>query len=210
MTTRNSYQMYLVLRDAMQTGDVIAYNGRGPLSTVIRWVTGYPTHVALVSRTQDTDGKTRIQCIESTSMKIGGDRIIGVQRTYLSERVQNYKGDIWWLPLKSSLSGSIKRRQDYFDNLLQARDGSRYDFLGALREGWSNIFPRLFPIKDVDKRFFCSALVAYVLSNMGILPGRINHRTVSPRELCRFKIYAHAKQIAGDRKDIPRFNMVEV
>jgi len=200
---------YGKVRDLVHTGDIIAYNGRGLLSGAIRLVSGYPTHVAMVSRTTDTTGIFRIQCIESTSMKVSGQRIIGVQYTYLSERLQNYDGDIWWLSLKPRYTDRISQRMDYFLDLLKARDGSRYDFCGALREGWDSLFPRLFPVKEVDRRFFCSALVTFIFCNMGILPSSLNHRTVSPLELCQFNLYAYCNQLAGKPKKIPGINTKE-
>jgi len=201
---------YEKVRGAIATGDLIAYNGRGPLSTLIRWVCGYPTHVAMVSRVLDTNGDDRVQTIESTSMKVSGERIIGVQRTYLSERLANYDGDIWWLPLCTLRACRILRNKERFQDLLDAREGARYDFLGALREGWSNIFPRLFPVREVDRRFFCSALVTYIYTNMGVLPERLNYRTISPKELCQYQLYSRVYQLAGVPKSIPDFNTVEI
>lgn len=202
-----SHYNYFCLRPALRTGDAIFFEGKGLISDLICLVAGGPSHVALVERTDD-----RIRLVESTSQRIGAKWIIGVQRTYLSDRLRDYDGHVWWAPLKNEYSVKVVGHSNKFFAYLDMLHGKRYDFWQVMRKGWQLLnLPRVFPVRESPRRLFCSELAALAYKHMGVLPESINASTVSPRELASFNLYVAAYQLAGPKsKDLPVLNTKEV
>ncbi len=201
---------YKKVRSELRPGDVIGFNGRGPVSWLIRKGAGIPTHLALVVTPLDSTHQQRVQLIESTSLSLPGKkRFIGVQRTYLSDRLMTYKGEIWWFPLskwaKALINGCV------MEDVLDRYEGVKYDFWQAFREGWSKVLPRLFPVSESANHVYCSELVAFVFKELGILPEKLNPSCISPAELVSLGIFSGTYyQLKGKSKQIPRYNTLGI
>jgi len=207
MITSPYHYDYLSLRPAIRTGDAIFFEGKGLVSDLICLIAGGPSHVALVERTDD-----RVRLVESTSQRIGSKWIVGVQRTYLSERLRSYDGYIWWAPLQTEKSMCITGHSNKFFAYLDMLHGKSYDFWQVIRKGWELMrLPRVFPVKESPRRLFCSELAALAYKYMGVLPEGINASTISPRELASFDLYVSANQLAGPKpKGITVLNTKEL
>lgn len=200
---------YTNIRARIRPCDIIGFNGRGPISWAIRTGSGIPTHLALVA-TPLHARQHRVELIESTSLKLPGmRRKIGVQRTYLSDRLRDYKGEIWWFPLSDWASQLSS--QPILENILSKYLGASYDFWQVIREGWSCVLPHLFPVRESAKYLYCSELVAFVLQDLGILPEEINASVVSPSELIRMNVFSGTYyQLTGKYKLVPGYNTLDV
>lgn len=193
MTYQDHIFDYRDIRGGVRTGDAVFFEGAGLLSRLICLIAGGPSHVALIER---TDG--RVTLIESTSQKVGKRWIIGVQRTYLSERLRNYRGYAWWVPLHERYSRKILESKEDFYRLAESLQGTRYDFWQVARKGWELLrLPRVFPLRESVKRLFCSELAAFVYKCFLILPQRVNVSKVTPRQLASFDLWLSAYQISG-------------
>lgn len=201
---------YMKIRALMKPGDVVGFNGRGPISWLIRTGTGIPTHLALVATPCNTRGQKRVELVESTSLKLPGKkRYIGVQRTYLSERLLTYKGEIWWFPLADWAREKIVEKELSF--LLDSYVGTPYDFWQALRNSWPEMLPRLIPVRESRKYVFCSELIAFIFKAFGILPLWCNPSTVSPNELIKMELYSGTYyQLSGPYKRVPGYNSLVI
>lgn len=163
----------------MQPGDVIAFGGKGHFSEIIKFATlSNVSHVGVILQTQvldDNSDRFFNQIIEST-----GCHGVGVSK--FSDRLKDYVGELWWLPLAPQI------RQQSFDSLPLDRQGLSYNH------------------EDFN-RFFCSELVATGLEKAGAVDS-INASEVTPIELCRWNIYAdNYYQLKGESsKRISRFN----
>lgn len=181
---------YSKIREEMLPGDIIAFGGKSHFSEIIKFATlSSVSHVATVLHTKiPTDTKDRYfnQVIESTGSK-------GVAITRLSELLNHYNGDIWWLPLKKEIRQSFD--QEKFFNFLfrQAKEKKPYDMIQAAGSA-VDIIENLLPSLGVGaneedfSKFFCSELVAAGLEKAGIL-GSVNASEVTPIELCTWSIY---------------------
>ena len=92
---------YKEVRDHMQPGDIIAFGGKGNFSGIIKWATrSAVSHVGIILQSKllindnPQDGMFN-QIIESTSL----NGFSGVTISGLSDRIDTYDGEIWWLPL---------------------------------------------------------------------------------------------------------------
>jgi hypothetical protein len=208
------YEMpYFMIRNTLRTGDVVFFDGKGVVSGLVRMFAGYPSHAAVVEkvyRKKIGDDETyRIRLIESTSQWVGKKWQVGVQYTFLSDRVKRYKGNIWVAPLSHDSRFRISQYMNDWEFCVDSMRGKRYDFWQAFRKGWAQKLPSLIPVKQDFDRLFCSELVVALMQSVGILPLTVNASTVSPRELAQFAVYAcKYYQIAGPKKAIPKFNTV--
>jgi hypothetical protein len=196
---------YDFIRSRMRSGDVIAFGGTGWLSGAIRlrtrlsfwrpWDLAPVSHVAVIDRVWERAG-LRVILSESTSLI--GSGVVGVQRTYLSERIENYQGKIWWLPIHSSRRENMDIAAMW--RYLERADGVKYDWLGAPMSA--------LPVRPSEclDRLFCSEHVTAGLRAAGVIK-RINASRVNPYQVCRFDIYENDYyQIAGPWLAIENFN----
>jgi len=166
---------YEYVRPLLKTGDLVAFCGKGWLSRAIMWFAGEPSHIEVIARVEG-----RVQLIGSTSMRISDKRILGVQRTYLSDRIDNYTGRIYVLPLATPL----ELDEDKFNASLVRYEQKKYDFWQASRQ----LIP-FFPIKESSKRMFCSELGSFIYQELRIIPSSENASRTTPRKLCQYPIY---------------------
>lgn len=197
---------YSELRGEMQPGDIIAFSGKSHFSEMIKWATRAPvSHVGIVLQSKLLIGDTPQdgffnQIIESASL----NGFSGVSISRLSDRVDTYDGEMWWLPLGDRARQSLKPKQFY--NFLLHQEKKPYDLPQAVRSALDAMdsIPLLkkstHNTEDFSS-FFCSELAAAALEAGGVISS-INASEVTPIDLCKFSIYQeHYYQIAGKGVD---------
>lgn len=191
---------YTEARGAMRPGDILAFGGKGGFSTLIKRFTFSPvSHVGAVLQTRmtsETNGRYFNNIIESTSL----GEFNGVQVNRVSERLRDYDGEVWWLPLKDTLRQFCFDESAYFDFMF-ASDRKPYDTAQAVLSALDLIPDSK---EDYDK-FFCSELVAASLQAAGTVV--VNSSEVTPIDLCQWDIYeSEYYLLKGDHKEIPKWN----
>ena len=97
--------LYQDVRPKMKAGDIIAFSGKGNFSEIIKWATrAAVSHVGVILQSKlQIDGEPQSgifnQIIESTSL----NGFSGVIISRLSDRLDTYDGEIWWLPDRKSV-----------------------------------------------------------------------------------------------------------
>jgi len=201
------------VRSKMKPGDVIAFGGKGNFSELIKWATrSTVSHVGVIMQSKMLiEGgveKRRFfnQIIESTS--IAG--FSGVVINRLSDRINRYEGEIWWLPLGTEVRRKLKLKR-FFDWCLRQK-GKPYDTPQAVKsaiDALDNV-PLIggatYNVEDFSK-FFCSELVTAALEKGGVIKN-INSSEVTPIDLCTFDLYhEHYFQLSkGAKKAINGHN----
>jgi hypothetical protein len=205
---------YQDARSKMKPGDVIAFGGKGHFSEIIKFATrAEVSHVGVVLQTKvtdDTTGRFFNQIIESTSL----NGFNGVNISRLSDRVDNYEGELWWLPLNEDIRANSFDQTEFYNFLFnQAKERKPYDMPQAIKSSIDVLDNLPFGLhgpgynsEDFSK-FFCSELVAAGLEVAGSV-GNVNASEVTPIDLCRWNIYNNTHfQLKGDAdKTISRFN----
>jgi len=204
---------YEEAREKMQPGDVIAFSGKGNVSEVIKLFTkSEVSHVGVVYKTKqvnDVDPNRYMNTLmESTSL----DGFSGVIMTRLSDRVRDYDGNLWWLPL-SQASRSKLDLSKFFDCLVK-QEGKAYDTKQAIKsaldalDGAPFLRGTTYNKEDFSK-FFCSELVTAALEDAGVI-NNVNSSEVTPIDLCNFNIYDdNYYQLKGVDTLIKGFNSVK-
>ncbi|MCH1931309.1 hypothetical protein L9G16_14070 [Shewanella sp. A25] len=204
---------YKEARSKMKPGDVIAFGGKGEFSEIIKLATfSDVSHVGVILQTQvieDADDRYFNQIIESTSL----NGFNGVNISRFSDRLENYDGELWWLPLSDAVRTklNIKKFYDFLFNQAKARKG--YDMPQAIKSALDAL--DTLPIvghgptynKEDFSKFFCSELVAAGLESGGAI-GTVNASEVTPIDLCMWQIYSGTYyQLKGNQtKKIKRYN----
>jgi hypothetical protein len=205
---------YEEARPMMKAGDVIAFGGKGHFSEIIKLATrSAVSHVGVILQTRvkndDTD-RFFNQIIESTSLH----GFNGVTISRFSDRLHDYDGEIWWLPISHGIWRQNFDPKAFYDFLLnQARDRKPYDVPQAIGSAL-DVLDRL-PFdghgpgynKEDFSRFFCSELVAAGLEVANVVPS-VNSSEVTPIDLCRWSIFeSDYYLLKGDAsKQISRYN----
>lgn len=202
---------YADVREKMKPGDVIAFSGKGHFSEIIKWATrANVSHVGIILQSkmlgmEEGDHRFFNQIIESTSL----NGFSGVTISRLSDRIDMYQGEMWWLPLSGESRDKLNTRV-FYDFLLK-QDRKAYDMPQAVKsalDGLDNI-PLLgratHNIEDFS-RFFCSELAAAGLEKGGVI-SKVNASEVTPVDLCMFSIYdKDYYQLKGSAKKIRGHN----
>ena len=176
---------YEDIRPEIKTGDVIAFSGNGLTSSVIKLVTRSDiSHVGIVlSKAEDG----RIYIIESTSLLTTPDAVTGelhkgVQIQYLSDRIRDYDGEVYHVPLIKNL----KNPNDMIAWLIQKHEEQiPYDTMQAIGSAL-DIFIRLHNEEDFSS-LFCSELITKALQLGGVVPKSINASEMHPEDVMQFK-----------------------
>ncbi len=205
---------YDVARGLMKPGDVIAFGGKGHFSEIIKFATfSDVSHVGVILQTKIPEDDTERffnQIIESTSL----NGFNGVNISRFSDRMDAYKGELWWLPLKKEIHDNLFDRKKFFDFLFnQAKAKKPYDMPQAIKSALDALDKLPFGShgptynREDFSKFFCSELVAAGLEIAGAV-GTVNAAEVTPIDLCRWNIYEKKYyQLKGDTsKKISRFN----
>jgi hypothetical protein len=205
---------YADARDKMQAGDVIAFGGKGDFSDIIKWATrSSVSHVGVILQSKllingnPQDGIFN-QIIESTSL----NGFSGVSISRLSQRLYEYDGEVWWLPLGSAARAALNGKKLY--DFLIHQDHKPYDMPQAVLSALDALDSKLIPgrpthNKEDFARFFCSELVAAGLEAGGVIRD-IDASEVTPADLCMFKIFQmDYYQMKGQDKSISGFNTLD-
>lgn len=185
---------YKDLRSKMKTGDVISFNGKGWFSWLIKWKTRSDiSHVGIVYRTKGD----RVIIMESTSLNNiadckTGEFIKGVQQQYLSDRIDTYKGKIYWRPLNVEIK---KTKQNKMSSWLKDKHGKHtpYDTLQALGSGADILLPE----NDEDfKKLFCSELVCKALQLADVVGEELNASEQTPADVIKYGCLEERIQIS--------------
>jgi len=180
---------YKEARKLMKPGDVIAFGGEGFLSSVIQDVTDSPvSHVGIIMQTE-VSGDTFVNHIIESGGKRKG--MVGVEISRMSERVEEYDGSIWWLPM------FINFDRKKFVGFCLNQVGKKYDLPQAIGSALDTFQDQE---EDISK-LFCSELVAAALEHVGILIN-INASEMTPADVVGFDIYKAPVQIKGELTEI--------
>ncbi len=204
---------YEEARERMRPGDVIAFGGKGNSSDIIKFATlSNVSHVAVILQTKalnDKTGRFFNEIIESTTL----NGATGVRTTRLSECLNIYDGEIWWLPLAERVRNECFNEREFYDFLFNQK-GKYYDTPQGVKSALDLLDSLPFigingPTlnKEDFSKFFCSELVAAAFERAGVT-GPVNASEVTPIDLCRWRIYQDSYyQLKGDsQKRISRFN----
>lgn len=186
---------YKDMRDFMLPGDVIAFGGKGFVSSTIKKVTKCNvSHVGIILQAlvPQWEGGFINQIIESTSL---GDGFAGVQINRMSLHINNYDGDIWWLPLSDE--AREKLNVGLFFSFLLDQVGKKYDAPQAIMSALDRLPDTR---EDLDK-LFCSELNTAALERGGVLKD-INASEQTPSDVCNFDIYKGFYQLKGEIKEL--------
>ena len=129
----------------------------------------------------------------------------------LAERIEEYDGDVWWLPLHDNARARFGEASSLMCDFIaseinKAYDiwqlfGSTVDFLDNHRWFW-----RLTRNLKDEKAWFCSELIAELYNRTGVVTN-VDAAETTPIDLCRFSIFADRYyQLKGEPKRIRRFN----
>jgi hypothetical protein len=201
-------------RKLMQPGDIIAFGGKGQFSEIIKFATfSSVSHVGVILQTQVLAKENKRffnQIIESTSLH----GFNGVNVSRFSDRLMDYEGELWWLPLKKEIREQAFDQEKFYEFLFnQAKERKPYDTPQAIRSAIDILddlpFDRHGPThnKEDFSKFFCSELVAAGLEVAGAV-NSVNASEVTPIDLCRWSIYEDDYfQLKGESsKRISRYN----
>lgn len=164
--------------DQLETGDIILFSDTTFIfSRVIEWVTGTPfSHIGIVWKNPCIDGKyyKGLHIFESVGMSDirdveNGQFKFGVQIRPLEKVVEEYNGRVWVRQL------SCVRDDTFLENLSRVHSrvhGVTYDL--DPRDWFRVLFD--IDVGDTIKtnEMFCSALVAFVYDQLGLLKDREN------------------------------------
>lgn len=203
--------LYSEARSQMKAGDVIAFSGKANFSELIKWATkANVSHTGVILQSQLLiDGQTQDgffnQIIESTTL----NGFSGVIISRLSDRLETYDGEIWWLPIKKELHAQMDKKK-FYDFLIH-QERKPYDLPQAVKSV-IDAFDKVPLIGGLThnvedfSRFFCSELVAAGLEAAGVI-SNLNASEVTPIDLCSFALYENDYyQLKGDRKEIHGYN----
>lgn len=202
---------YKEVRKEMKPGDVVAFGGKGNFSEIIKWATrSTVSHVGIILQSklliedQPQAGMFN-QIIESTTL----NGFSGVSISRLSDRIDTYEGEIWWLPLDDDSRNKLDTHAFY--NFLLHQNRKEYDMPQAVKSALDALddIPLLGKATHNEEefsKFFCSELAAAGLEAGGVID-HLNASEVTPIDLCKFNIYGSAYfQIKGGEKYIGGFN----
>jgi hypothetical protein len=204
---------YEEVRSRIKAGDVIAFGGSSHFSGIIKMaVRGAVSHIGIILQTQvknNGTGEFFNYIIDSTSRQ-------GVAISKLDDRLNEYDGDVWWLPLRQEIRNN-KFNQQAFYVFLSRQEGKKYDRRQAAGSA-IDVFDQL-PVglrgpgynKEDFSQFFCSELVAAGLKMAGVVPMGLNASEATPIDVCRWNIYEPEYYLLkGDpSKEISGYNSIE-
>ena len=176
---------YFDVRDRLQPGDLIAFSGKGHFSNIIKWRTdSNVSHVGTVLHRYGSfdPSSRRVELIESTSL----DGKTGVIASSMSQRVETYAGNMWWLPLHHVVRTAFNETK--FVEFMTRQLGKPYDFIQAIGSAMDT-FDALFENDPDYSRFFCSELVAAGWLEAGVLETRVNPSEQTPIDLVKLQVF---------------------
>lgn len=211
---------YQQVRDRIRPGDIIAFSGKSEFSRLIKVFTrSAVSHVGIVlqSELKDVPGLGYINHIIQSTI-LGHDENGGVRNgvviSRLSDLVNTYNGEMWWLPLAAQQRAIVDANLQMFYNWCLNQEGKQYDMSQVIGSALT-VVDKAFGNAGIHanqedfSKFFCSELAAAALEKAGAIP-EINCSEVTPIDLCNFSIFEKDyAQIRGDAREIRGFNTVD-
>lgn len=202
---------YNDIKDQIQPGDIIAFSGKTYVDEIIKFTTrSNVSHIGIVLKSSDLPYNKNLECDENQIMEALFSSVI---INCLENRIENYDGAIWWLPLKESIRTKMNIKK-YYDFILQ-QQSKKYDIPEAIKSA-IDIFDKFpfcllkkftYNIEDISK-VFCSELATAALEESGAI-ANINASEVTPIDLCMFNIYKEDYyQLKGERTMIKGYNTI--
>jgi hypothetical protein len=180
-------QTYADVRDALRPGDVVAFGGDNPLSTAIMTAgKSVVSHAGIiVAAATEAD---EVQFLEATVRVEGNAPTAVAKTTDFPDRITEYHGRVWWLPLSAGERAAF--RDDEFADYVRSVQGKPFDIAeGAAVVAKDALHVPNLPITiRTGDALFCSELVVDGLRRGGVVD-KVNASSVSPAELCRWRIY---------------------
>ena len=175
----NDLRKYNAVRDEIKTGDLIAFSGRGFISSIIKLVTmSQISHVG-IAIVGDSAFMGKVVCVAEVRMKIG------VQINLLRPRLEEYKGKIWVYPLKEELIIDQELalvaaiRKEHTEKI-------KYNYKQAAKAAIDIFDDAGFEAKENKKENICSGFVARHYKGIKIIDEAINFAEIVPGELLDF------------------------
>jgi hypothetical protein len=178
--------------ETCETGDLLLYSSHRWYSYFIE-ILGWSkySHVSMIIKDPtwihpDLKGLYIFESgLENTNDVIENKHIYGVQLVKLDDALKNYKngssGYVYYL------KNNFERTETFYDKLKEiilSNDGKPYD-LNII--DWIGARFNLQIVHKQTVRYFCSALMAYTLTNLNFLPDNTDWTIVSPKEFSYYE-----------------------
>lgn len=158
--------LYNNIKDGMKTGDILQWHSYSAVGKIIRWKTKQkdederevPNHSSMIIRLSEWEEERRRYHTEAMER--------GVYPNLLSRRLEEFKGRVWWLPLKDEWDS---KREEI---------GLRLTDVWGIPYDYQSLVWQLLGKVSVDvRRLFCSEVIDFALF------GKINKKASNPREV---------------------------
>jgi len=156
--------IYNEIKEEMRTGDILQWQSYSIIGSLIRWKTkvndvskeDMPNHSSMIIRLSEWEGLERRRYHTEAMER-------GVYPNILSNRISNFQGKIWWLPLKEEWN---EKREEIGMRLIECW-GKEYDYKSL---AW-----QLIGKVSIDvRKMFCSEVVKFALvGEKGIAPNPV-------------------------------------
>jgi hypothetical protein len=141
---------YATIRPTLRTGDMVFTAHRSAFGRLIHVGQGFrrPWHAMIVARPGE-----RVEVMESTAAEAGGKANRGVQRRYLSERINGTNGEVWISRLSEELRSWLD--EEKMLRWMLRQEGQGYSYGQAVWAGLDG-FIRILPENTWSKTYMCS------------------------------------------------------
>ena len=179
---------YNDVRQLLQPGDVIAFAGDNALSAAIMKLgKADVSHVGIIVAGAANGAEATF--IESTIRVDGSAPTFVATITPFPDRLLEYHGQVWWLPLSAAVRGTFKAQD--FATYVHGVVGTPFDLVqgtwGVLKSPF-DVHNFQVDVKTGDA-LFCSELVVNALQKGGIVPAAMRASRVMPRTVCGWQLY---------------------
>jgi hypothetical protein len=173
---------YRNIREELNTGDVVLFAGKGFVSGIVKFFSRSKwSHVGIIVKSNDLN---MVLIWESTGLsKVKdmdtGEIRIGVQTVTLSDRLDEYKGEVWVRQYDGRVT---KKMIGILAEFRRESKGKPYE-----KNYWQLAkslldFSWLRPNKRDVSSLFCSELVAESLQRMGLMTNDLPSNEFTPRD----------------------------
>ena len=204
---------YYSVRSQIKTGDVIVFSDKSLQNRIISFVTRSPfDHVGLTYwMSADNLIVDRLFLIESdgkgNNPDMNGKYRYGVQTLPLSQRIYNYDGNVYWLPLKVPLTDAEKsviltwlfnlENKMVKYGLIQAISAGYHHIKNPLIKGLLWPFIGWFHDRSALHSIFCSQMDAMALQKVGRVPMSVDCSILTPDQLIKMDCFDKIVPIFG-------------
>jgi hypothetical protein len=190
-----SLSSYQALCQQIKIGDVLTFSGQDIPSSVVKLATrSHYVHVAIVLSVESNSQQQLDILIAESHIDISlpsvgtGKRVLGVQFQWLSDRLTEHDGQVWWVPLKQPLTPEGLCQMQAWLREIEA-ERIPYDFLQAIEVG---IEPLVKPKAETRldlSALFCSELVTRALQLANVVDATLNPSEQTPSDVMQFPCF---------------------